>query len=175
MYLHLFIYVYVCVCSVHKHLRATVWTEMMSKLQASKWFINKQNQSTEATRPATVSPPPPFANHSACLPWSQLMTTVWAEEGSGRVSTTFNQNPNNRNFWPMQEAFPSLYIRVCVCRSILEISSFQQHFRQLNHVRNEKWTCPRRMWPEQLGSGWCFGAIILTRLQAGASKIYNMT
>lgn len=134
------------------------------KLQASKWLINKQNQSTEATRPATVSPAPsPLPTR--CLPSSQLMTTVLAEEGSGRVSTTFNQNPNNRNFWPMQEAFPSLYIHVCVCaclllsvcvcECILEISSFQQHFRQLNHVRNEKWTCPRRMWPEQ-SSGWCF-------------------
>lgn len=167
-------------CSVHKHLRATVWTEMMSKLQASKWFINKQNQSTEATRPATVSPPPPFAITLPVCPEANWWPLCGRRKAVGGYQQHLIKTQITGTSGQCKKLFlvyipKCVCVLVCVCRSILEISSFQQHFRQLNHVRNEKWTCPRRMWPEQLGSGWCFGAIILTRLQAGASKIYNMT
>lgn len=183
--LHLFIYMYIdiyIVVSVHKHLWATVWTEMMSKLQASKWFINKQNQSTEAT----VNLPSPLSillSLSTLRPIDDHCGGGVGGLGAGCrvwVSTTFNQNPNNRNFWPMQEAFPSLYtlypcVCVCVCGCILEISSFRQHFRQLNHVRNEKWTCPPRMWPEQCSVvGVTLWAIILTTTPGRQAQVKSI-
>lgn len=159
MYLHLFIYVYVCMCSVHKHLRATVWTEMMSKLQASKWFINKQNQSTEATRPATVSPPPPpIATTLPVCPEANWWPLCGRRKAVGGYQQHLIKTQITETSGQCKKLF-LVYISkcVCVCRSILEISSFQQHFRQLNHVRNEKWTCPRRMWPERRAVGGALG------------------
>lgn len=111
---------------------------MMSKLQASKWFINKQNQSTEAT----VNLPSPLTLHSPLSlspPSGQLMTTVQGEQG---VECGYQQHLIKTQITETSGQCKKLFLvyilYVCVCGCILEISSFRQHFRQLNHVRNEK-------------------------------------
>lgn len=181
-----FIYTYTYLYSVHKHLWPTVWTEMMSNCkQANGLSINKINRQKQQGQ-LQSAPLFPLFPLGVC-PQANWWPLCGRRKGVGvgghqqhliktQITETSGQCKKLFLRYISMWVCACLLLSVCVCECILEISSFQQHFRQLNHVRNEKWTCPRRMWPEQRrAGGGAFGAIILTRLQAGASKIYNMT
>lgn len=113
----IYLYTLVCVCSVHKHLRATVWTEMMSKLQASKWFINKQNQSTEATRPATVSPPPPFATTLPVCPEANWWPLCGRRKAVGGYQQHLIKTQITETSGQCKKLF-LVYISLCVCECV---------------------------------------------------------
>lgn len=113
-----YIYTYTYLYSVHKHLWATVWTEMMSKLQASKWLINKQNQSTEATRPATVSPLLPLFPICVC-PQANWWPLCGRRKGVGGNQQHLIKTQITETSGQCKKLF-LVYISMCACVFVAE-------------------------------------------------------